>query len=302
MVSDKGGADVSKNDGRQKAPDRPESYAVSLSSNKRVAFVDGSDPTGAMYGEFELAEQISGQSGSDWAAAIKPVSKSPYLEVRGVNMFLTVQDVDNPDGAFWSDDYWKTYLDIMARSRYNFLDIHGLCDAVTLTFPKWLFLFSQFARLSRGWRGPRAGGQESRSFSAGDPDGRRSRHQSRLHELRGSAAHRSLENPPCRSGRTLGGRAAAVSGRSAARAIHARSGAQFSEAASRVCGCSVSAWASPGSPRIFTRKPTSRRWRNFRQRRKSICAPGLPIRKKCGSLPPPPRTTSTSSLSTTGNS
>jgi hypothetical protein len=47
---------------------------------------------------------------------------------------VTVQDVDNPDGACWSDDYWKAYLDIMAHSRYNFLDIHGLCDVVTLTF------------------------------------------------------------------------------------------------------------------------------------------------------------------------
>ena len=140
VVSEKGNA-TAKDDGRQKAPDKPESYALSLSSNKRVAFVDGSDATGAMYGEFELAEQISGQTGSDLTAAITPVTKSPYLEVRGVNMFLTVQDVDDPDGAFWSDDYWKTYLDIMARSRYNFLDIHGLCDAVTIGFPNGFSYF-----------------------------------------------------------------------------------------------------------------------------------------------------------------
>jgi hypothetical protein len=57
-----------------------------------------------MYGEFELAERIAGQQGDDWQANIKAVTKSPYLEVRGVNMFLTVQDVDNADGAFWSDD------------------------------------------------------------------------------------------------------------------------------------------------------------------------------------------------------
>ena len=43
----------------QKAPDKPESYAVSISSNKRTAYVDGSDATGAMYGEFEF-------SGANW--------------------------------------------------------------------------------------------------------------------------------------------------------------------------------------------------------------------------------------------
>jgi hypothetical protein len=115
-----------------------------MTSDKRVVVVEGSDATGAMYGEFDLAEQVSGEPGSDFVAKIKPARKSPYLEVRGVNMFLTVQDIDEPEGAFWSDEYWKTYLDIMARDRYNFLDIHGPCDAVTLTFPNG---FSYFVSL-----------------------------------------------------------------------------------------------------------------------------------------------------------
>ncbi len=132
---------ASAGDTHRKASDKPESYAVSISSNKRTAYVDGSDPTGAMYGEFELAEQIGAASGNDWATGLKPVSKSPYLEIRGVNMFLTVQDVDNSDGAFWSDDYWEKYLGIMARDRYNFLDIHGLCDAVTIGFPNGFSYF-----------------------------------------------------------------------------------------------------------------------------------------------------------------
>jgi hypothetical protein len=127
-----------------KAPAKPESYAVSVSSDKKTFFVDGSDATGTMYGAFDLAEQIGGWQGNGVAGAVHPVSKSPYLEMRGVNMFLTVQDIDSPDGAFWSDEYWTTYLDIMARNRYNLLDIHGPCDAVTLTFPNG---FSYFVSL-----------------------------------------------------------------------------------------------------------------------------------------------------------
>lgn len=124
-----------------KAPEKPESYALSFSSDKHTLYINGSDDTGAMYGLFELAEQISRTNGGDWRRQLKAISESPFLEVRGVNMFLTVQDVDNPDGAFWSDDYWDKYLGMMAQDRYNFLDIHGLCDPVTLTFPNGFSFF-----------------------------------------------------------------------------------------------------------------------------------------------------------------
>ncbi len=59
-------------------------------------------------------------------------------------MFLTTQDIDEPEGAFWSDDFWTGFLAMMARNRYNFLDIHGPCDAVTLDFPNG---FSYFVSL-----------------------------------------------------------------------------------------------------------------------------------------------------------
>jgi hypothetical protein len=127
--------------GSTKARETPESYAISFSTDKHTIFVNGSDDTGAMYGEFELAEQIARRGDADWRSQLNSVSLSPFLEVRGVNMFLTVQDVDNPEGAFWSDDYWDKYLGMMARSRYNFLDIHGLCDPVTLTFPNGFSFF-----------------------------------------------------------------------------------------------------------------------------------------------------------------
>jgi hypothetical protein len=103
MVTEKS-SKADKTQTSKQAPEKPESYSVSASADKHAATVAGSDATGAMYGEFELAERIAGQQGDDWQANIKAVTKSPYLEVRGVNMFLTVQDVDNADGAFWSDD------------------------------------------------------------------------------------------------------------------------------------------------------------------------------------------------------
>jgi hypothetical protein len=124
-------------------PDKPESYNIAVGSRKTIV-VEGSDASGAFYGALDLAEQIGWARGEDFAQQIKPVSKSPYLKIRGVNMFVTTQDIDEPSGAFWSDEYWTGYLDMMARNRYNFLDIHGPCDAVTLTFPNG---FSYFVSL-----------------------------------------------------------------------------------------------------------------------------------------------------------
>jgi len=142
VIGKKGDPNITKADGDPLAvPDKPESYAISMVSGKREVVVEGSDATGAMYGVLDLAEQIGRQKEGSFFNQIKPVSKSPYLEVRGVNMFLAVQDIDSPDGAFWSDDYWNTYLGIMVHDRYNLLDIHGPCDAVTLTFPNGFSYF-----------------------------------------------------------------------------------------------------------------------------------------------------------------
>lgn len=119
---------------RPKALESPESYNVWIASNRSV-FIEGSDATGAMYGALDVAEQIRWANASNLVGQIRPSTESPYLQVRGINIFLTTQDIDNPEGSFWSDEYWEDFLNMMARDRYNFLDIHGPCDAVTLRFP-----------------------------------------------------------------------------------------------------------------------------------------------------------------------
>ena len=122
------------------APSGPESYALSVVLPRKI-IVEGSDAVGAMYGAMDLAEQVDEAATARYFGEIHAATKSPYLTLRGVNMFLTTQDIDNPDGAFWSDDYWQGYLGMMARDRYNLLDIHGPLDAVTLTFPNGFAYF-----------------------------------------------------------------------------------------------------------------------------------------------------------------
>src|SRR5438552_10759801 len=83
-------------------PAGPESYSISVVPPNTI-FVEGSDPVGAMYGAMDLAEQVDWASGRDYLSQIKQATKSPYLSLRGVNMFLVVQDIEEPNGAFWSD-------------------------------------------------------------------------------------------------------------------------------------------------------------------------------------------------------
>jgi hypothetical protein len=113
---------------------KPESYEITSSPTQIQ--VKGSDATGAMYGAFEVAEQLEAASDlKNPLASIRSVSHAPYLEIRGENIFITTQDINDSESSFWSDAYWQIYLDMLARDRYNLLDIHGPCDAVSLDFP-----------------------------------------------------------------------------------------------------------------------------------------------------------------------
>jgi hypothetical protein len=127
---------------RVKAPDTPESYALSV-LGRDVVVVEGSDAAGAMYGALDLAEQIELSDTTNFVEKIKPGRKSPFLSVRGINTFLTAQGFDDPNSWYWSDSFWTRYLDMMARNRYNFLDLHGPFD-LTIGWPN---AFSYFVSL-----------------------------------------------------------------------------------------------------------------------------------------------------------
>ncbi len=138
---------------RLNVPAAPESFTLATPS-KNTIVVAGSDATGAMYGAFELAEQIASASSSEFVSQLRPVSKSPFLPLRGVNDFICVQDIDQANGAFWSDDYWSGFLDLMARNRYNLLDIHGPLDDVTLRFPNGFSYFISLPNFPQVGVGP----------------------------------------------------------------------------------------------------------------------------------------------------
>lgn len=117
-----------------------ECYAITQTGTKIK--VVASDQNGAMYGAFELAERLRNKQN------VK-AEGTPFLKDRGLNLFLTLPwdykknntDYDSAaltDSERWwfqNDDYWVTLLDLMAKSRLNWLDIHGAWDISVTNAP-----------------------------------------------------------------------------------------------------------------------------------------------------------------------
>jgi hypothetical protein len=104
-----------------------------LEREKNQIRVLATDEAGAMYGGLELAEQIHiyGIQG------VKETGQNPYMEMRGTkfNIPLDVRSpsyTDMSDVAqvnipeMWSMDFWKEYIDNLARYRYNFISLWNL--------------------------------------------------------------------------------------------------------------------------------------------------------------------------------
>lgn len=114
---------------------KPEGFAIRITKNsqKTIYWVLGADATGTMYGGLELAEVISlyGMDG------IKEDLQNPFLEKRGLKLNIpldarTPSYADAGDSAqknieeMWSWDFWTSYLDNLARHRYNTVTLWSL--------------------------------------------------------------------------------------------------------------------------------------------------------------------------------
>ncbi len=110
---------------------QPEGFSIKKEGN--TIHVTGADAAGAMYGGLELAEQIRiyGLDG------IRETTQNPYMRMRGTKFNIPL-DARTPtythpcDAArenlpeMWSFDFWKSYIDNLARYRYNFISLWSL--------------------------------------------------------------------------------------------------------------------------------------------------------------------------------
>jgi hypothetical protein len=96
-------------------------------------YVFSADDAGAMYGGLELAEQIRTR-GVD---GIADTDRNPYMSMRGTKFNIPL-DLRNPSysdmsdsaqqniATVWDFEFWRKYLDALARDRYNFVSLWNL--------------------------------------------------------------------------------------------------------------------------------------------------------------------------------
>ena len=119
-----------------KIPDlATEGFALRREGPARQVYVviESKDAGGAMYGGLELAEQIrvGGVNG------VKNLSRNPSMAMRGTKFNIPL-DLRSPSysdmsdsaqeniATVWDFDFWRDYLDALARDRYNYVSLWNL--------------------------------------------------------------------------------------------------------------------------------------------------------------------------------
>jgi len=114
---------------------KPEGFSlrVSRTEGRTTYWVLAPDAAGAMYGGLEVAEIIR----TDGLDAINDTDRNPYMAMRGTKFNCpldarTPSYTDVGDAAqhniaeMWSFDFWREYIDTLARYRYNFISLWSL--------------------------------------------------------------------------------------------------------------------------------------------------------------------------------
>ena len=114
---------------------KPESYVIKR-TNKKTIWIVGRDAVGTLYGAFALIDQVQFSGKTDFRFQdFQEREASPFLTLRGVNPFLHVQALIDTRSWYFSDEFWTDYLDRLARTRHNFLDIHAAYDLKKTNMP-----------------------------------------------------------------------------------------------------------------------------------------------------------------------
>jgi len=108
----------------------PQAFRIQREGPDAIRVVGG-DACGAMYGGLELAEQIALGGGLD---AVREMARKPYLFRRGLKFNIPF-DARAPSyddtgtaaqknvAVMWQWDFWREFLDTLARNRYNVLTL-----------------------------------------------------------------------------------------------------------------------------------------------------------------------------------
>jgi hypothetical protein len=112
----------------------PDDQSFELARRVDRIEIRGGGPLGAMYGLLEAGEQIRNagktRAWSELATRMAPAKQRPFAEIRADNPFVHVPPLLTNDVPMW-----KAYIDMLARNRFNMLDLHGAYDLHQTNFP-----------------------------------------------------------------------------------------------------------------------------------------------------------------------
>lgn len=137
----------------------PESFRVSTGTDGAIR-IAGSDGTGAMYGCLELADRIRADGS---AIGLSEIVREPRLEFRATKLNLPWSSyrrgevMSRHEATMKTHDFWATYIDMLARNRFNALTIWNLHPFPYMIRPKRFpeacpFSDAELARWRELWR------------------------------------------------------------------------------------------------------------------------------------------------------
>jgi hypothetical protein len=115
-----------------------ESYALGTTECDVVARY--ADEVGGMYALLDLAERVR-LNGLDALRITEDEIHKPTVAFRGVNPFLSIPLADKDGKRDWEhwwftdEEYWRGYLDLLAKAHINWIDMHGMYDIQVTSFP-----------------------------------------------------------------------------------------------------------------------------------------------------------------------
>ncbi len=139
LESDPEASALTRDLGKSQVPPYPGSFVAIPAPGETV--VVGRDAAGALYGALEIAERLE-RDGEKTLPLQHPITGMPAVQIRGANLFLVLPTKTEKKWWFYDLDFWTEYLDLLARSRINFLDIHGMYNLENTQCPNALLYFS----------------------------------------------------------------------------------------------------------------------------------------------------------------
>lgn len=121
---------------------RAGSFAIVPGDGESV--VVGRDPAGAMYGALELAERLQLIGPASLPVSATSIA-TPAIPIRAANLFVVLPAQGESQWWFLDQGFWSEYLDLLAQSRMNFVDLHGMYNLGNTIFPNALLYFAKSA-------------------------------------------------------------------------------------------------------------------------------------------------------------